>query len=315
MTKLKLLKTFSALTMGNAPHSIVTIGTFDGVHIGHQKIIKRLIEVGKQKQLKSVVMTFFPHPRMVLQKNSGILLLNTLEEKENILQSLGLDQMIVQTFNKEFANLSAEEFVKDILVDTLKAKYIIIGYDHQFGKDRSANIKDLKSFGNRFDFEVEEISAQDVEDVSVSSTKIRSALQNGDISTANAYLGYNYFLTGTVINGKGLGKQIGFPTANVKIEEDYKLIPKDGVYVVKGIIENLEVFGMMNIGKNPTVDGKQHSIEVNFFNFEDNIYGKKVKIEILHRLRDETKFESIELLKDQLKSDRKNSKNFLKYHD
>ncbi|MEZ4801312.1 MAG: bifunctional riboflavin kinase/FAD synthetase [Gelidibacter sp.] len=294
--------------------TILTIGTFDGVHIGHQKIIKRLIKVGKEKKLKTVVLTFFPHPRMVLQKNSDIQLLNTIEEREAILTSLGLDQMVTKTFTKEFANLSAEEFVKTILVDTLQAKYIIIGYDHQFGKDRSANIDDLKVFGDDYDFEVEEISAQDVENVSVSSTKIRTALQQGDIVTANSYLGYHYFLTGTVIKGKGLGKQIGFPTANIHIKEDYKLIPKNGVYVVKGTIQGETVFGMMNIGTNPTVDGKYQSIEAHFFDFEKDIYGEILKVEFLKRLRDEQKFESLEFLQAQLKKDKLDAKKFLNNH-
>lgn len=291
--------------------TIVTIGTFDGVHIGHQKIVKRLIKVGKDKGLKSVVLTFFPHPRMVLQKNSDLKLLNTIEEREIILASLGLDQLVVKKFTKEFANLSARDFVKNILVDTLQAKYVIIGYDHQFGKGRSANIDDLKTFGTEFGFEVEEISAQDVEDVSVSSTKIRTALQKGDIETANAFLGYPYFLTGTVVKGKGIGKKLGFPTANLHIKEDYKLIPKEGVYIVRGTVENKTVHGMMNIGTNPTVEGKHQTIEVHFFNFDHDIYNEKIKVELLDRIRDEHKFESVELLKEQLKKDEINAKNFL----
>ena len=294
--------------------TIVTIGTFDGVHIGHQKIIQRLINVGKEKGLKSVVLTFFPHPRMVLHKNSDLKLLNTIDEREAILTSLGLDQMVIKTFTKEFSNLSAHEFVKKVLVESLHAKYIIIGYDHQFGKGRSANIDDLKIFGTEFGFDVEEISAQDVEDVSVSSTKIRTALQEGDIATANSYLGYPYFLSGMVVKGKGLGKQIGFPTANIKVAEDYKLIPKDGVYVVKASIKNYAVLGMMNIGTNPTVKGSQHSIEVHLFDFDSDIYDETIKIEFLERLRDEHKFESLELLKQQLNKDRVNSKKILNNH-
>lgn len=290
--------------------TVVTIGTFDGVHIGHQKIINRLIVIGKDKNLKSVVLTFFPHPRMVLQKKSDIKLLNTIEERKDILESLGLDEMFVKTFTKEFANLSAEEFVKNLLVDTLHAKYIIIGYDHQFGKDRSANIDDLKFFGKKYGFEVEEISAQDVEDVAVSSTKIRSALNHGDVVTANAYLGYSYFLTGQVIKGKGLGKKLEFPTANIHVNKDYKLIPKDGVYVIKSMIDNVMTYGMMNIGNNPTVDGKYQSIEAHFFDFDTDIYGKTLKIEILQRLRDENKFDSLDSLKAQLEIDKTQAKTF-----
>lgn len=295
--------------------TIVTIGTFDGVHIGHQKIIKRLINVGRERGLKSVVLTFFPHPRMVLQKDSNLKLLNTIEERETILTNLGLDQMVIQTFTKEFANLSAHDFVKTVLVEKLHAKYIIIGYDHQFGKNRSADIHDLKAFGKEFGFEVEEISAQDVEDVAVSSTKIRKALREGDIETANSFLGYPYFLTGTVVKGKGIGKQLGFPTANIHIKEDYKLIPKDGVYVVKGIVKGKTLSAMMNIGNNPTVEGAQHSIEVHLFDFNDDIYGESIQIEFLKRLRDEYKFDSLEALTDQLKKDQINAEKFLDTHD
>ncbi len=308
---LDYLKNFSSK---NTLPSVVTIGTFDGVHVGHQKIIKRLIKVGKEMNLQSVVLTFFPHPRMVLQKNSNIKLLNTIDEREALLLSLGLDQMVIQTFTKQFSQLSAHDFVKKILVDQLNAKHIIIGYDHQFGKDRSANIDDLKIYGKEFGFEVEEISVQDVEDVSVSSTKIRTALNQGDIATANSYLGYHYFISGDVIKGKGLGKQIGFPTANIHIEKDYKLIPKNGVYVIKGILQKQIVFGMMNIGTNPTVDGTQQSIEAHFFNFDADIYHDTVTIEILERLRDERKFDSVDLLKTQLKKDKSNAKQFLETH-
>jgi len=295
----------------NSNATIVTIGTFDGVHIGHQKIIKRLVDIAHKKHLNSVVLTFFPHPRMVLQNNNDIRLLNTIEERETILSDLGLDYLVVKTFTKEFANLSAEEFVKNILVDKLNAKHIIIGYDHRFGKGRSANIDDLKSFGKQYNFEVEEISVQDIEDVSVSSTKIRNALNDGDILTANTYLGYNFYITGKVVKGKGLGRKIGFPTANIEIAEDYKLIPKNGVYVIKTSIENKLVYGMMNIGMNPTVNGTKKTIEAHFFNFNNDIYNQTLKIEFVARLRDEQKFESVELLKKQLKLDEKNAKVFI----
>ncbi|WP_053990794.1 bifunctional riboflavin kinase/FAD synthetase [Mangrovimonas sp. TPBH4] len=291
--------------------SVITIGTFDGVHIGHQKIIKRLIATAKNKGLESVILTFFPHPRMVLQKDASIKLLNTITERQEILEQMGLDHLIVKTFTKDFANLSAHDYVKNILVDELHAKHIIIGYDHRFGKNRSANIEDLKSFGTQFEFEVEEISAEDIENVAVSSTKIRTALDNGDIATANSYLGYPYFLTGTITQGKGLGKQIGFPTANIYIEEDYKLIPKNGVYVVKSHSNQKTVYGMMNIGTNPTVNGTKQSIEVHFFDTDEDLYGKTVRVELLHRLRDEQKFASVALLQQQLKLDQENSLKFI----
>ena len=245
--------------------TVITIGTFDGVHIGHRKILERLIKNANNGSLKSTVLTFFPHPRMILQKDSDIKLINTIEEKTNILEKLGLDYLIIHPFTSDFSRLSATEFVRDLLVNELRTKKIIIGYDHRFGRNRTADINDLTTFGNTFDFEVEEISAQEIDDVSVSSTKIRKALDAGEIQTANVYLGYNFMLTGTVKKGKGLGRKLGFPTANLHITESYKLIPKNGVYVVESTILNNKVFGMMNIGFNPTVSGTEKTIEINFF--------------------------------------------------
>lgn len=282
----------------------ITIGTFDGVHIGHRKILGRLISDAQGKGLKSTVLTFFPHPRMVLQKDSDIKLLNTIEEKTKILSEMGLDCLIIHPFTKEFSRLSAVKFVRDILVNGLQTKKIIIGYDHRFGRNRNADISDLKEFGSSLNFEVEEISAQEINEVSVSSTKIRHALDHGDIKTANSFLGYHFMLTGVVKRGKGLGRKIDFPTANLFIEEDYKLIPKNGVYFVKSEIHENTVFGMMNIGYNPTVSGTEKSIEIHFFNFEEDIYGKRLQIDVLDRLRDEQKFDSIAELKAQLYKDK-----------
>lgn len=284
--------------------TVVTIGTFDGVHIGHQKIIKHLINTGKSKGLKSVILTFFPHPRMVLQKDSNIKLINTIDERRNILDDLGLDYLVVKKFTHEFSRLSAENFVKGILVEELNAKKVIIGYDHRFGRNRNADINDLKTFGETFGFEVEEISAQDINDVAVSSTKIRLALMDGEIHKANAYLGYNFMLTGKVTKGKSLGKELGFPTANIEIEEDYKIIPKQGSYIVNSMIKDTLFYGMMNIGVNPTVNGSKQTIEVHFFDFDDDIYEDTIKIDLLHRIRDEEKFESLEALKLQLAKDK-----------
>jgi riboflavin kinase/FMN adenylyltransferase len=291
--------------------SVITIGTFDGVHLGHQKIIKKLQIIAKEKGLQSVILTFFPHPRMVLQKAVELRLLNTIEERQELLLRFGLDHLVIKKFTKEFAKLTPEQYVKDILVDELNAKHIIIGYDHRFGKNRRANIQDLIAYGKQFDFKVEEISVKDVEDVAVSSTKIRKSLNMGDIKTANVFLGYDYFLTGTVIAGKQIGKQIGFPTANIEIREDYKLIPKNGVYIVKSYIEDSLVYGMMNIGVNPTVDGTKQSIEVHFFDLDQDLYGRKLKIELLDRLRHEQKFESLESLRYQLKTDKENALIFI----
>lgn len=297
--------------------TVVTIGTFDGVHLGHQKILKRLVNTAKETHLKSVVLTFFPHPRMVLQNDANIKLINTISERSSILEQSGVDYLCVQEFTKAFSRRSAEEFVKSLLVDQLHAKKVIIGYDHHFGRNRSANIDDLRTFGEIYGFEVEEISAQDVDEVSVSSTKIRKALNTGDIEKANTYLGYNFCLNGVVISGKKLGKQLQYPTANLKIEEHYKLIPKQGVYIVKALINNKTVYGMMNIGTNPTIsEGSTQHIEIHFFEFNADLYEKQLKIEILHRLRDEKKFESVEDLKYQLQLDEKQSLNYIKHlHD
>jgi riboflavin kinase/FMN adenylyltransferase len=248
---------------------------------------------------------------MVLQKDDSIKLLNTIDERVTLLKSHGIEEVVVKTFTKEFANLSAKSYVEDILVNELNTKQIVIGYDHHFGKNRSANINDLKTFAKVYNFNVEEISAQDIQDVTVSSTKIRTALNNGEVDLANSFLGYNYFITATVIKGKGLGRTINFPTANMHIEEAYKLIPKDGVYVVKSIIEGRPIFGMMNIGTNPTVGGKKRSIEVHFFDYEKDIYGTQLKIEFLKRLRSEQKFTSLEALKKQLTIDKTAALDFI----
>tara|TARA_R110002020_G_scaffold279150_2_gene494774 strand:+ start:237357 stop:238271 length:915 start_codon:yes stop_codon:yes gene_type:complete len=303
------------LKTNQTQNTVLTIGTFDGVHIGHQKIIKRLVEVANNKGLQPSLLTFFPHPRMVLQKDANIKLINTISEKELLLKRFGITNLVVKKFTKDFSRLTAEAFVEDILVDQLKAKHVIIGYDHHFGRNRNANINDLRQFGEQFDFDVEEISMQDINDVAISSTKIRAALNDGDIKTANTYLGYNFMLTGTIIKGKGIGKTINYPTANLKIEETYKLIPKQGVYIVQAIIDNVLEFGMMNIGINPTVSGTDQSIEIHFFNLNKSLYDKKLSVQLLHRLRDEQKFDSLDLLKKQLEIDNYNASEFLKTYD
>lgn len=292
-------------------NTIATIGTFDGVHIGHQKILKSLTTIAKNNGLESVVLTFFPHPRMVLQKDSKIKLLNTIEERTEILKKNGIDHIIIQEFTRDYSRLTAFEFVKDILVDKLKIKTVIVGYDHHFGRNRSANINDLIEFGNEFNFNVIEIPAQDINDVSVSSTKIRKALIKGDVTTANKYLGYNFILSGKVVKGNSLGKTINFPTANIEIEENYKLIPKKGVYIVNSYLDDKLVFGMMNIGKKPTVNGKKKTIEVNFFDFDADLYGEKIQINILKRIRNEEKFDSIKDLQNQLKKDKQVALSYL----
>ncbi|MGB5362905.1 MAG: bifunctional riboflavin kinase/FAD synthetase [Aureibaculum sp.] len=283
--------------------SIVTIGTFDGVHIGHKEIIKNLIENAHRKNDKSVILTFFPHPRMVIQKGSKIKLLTTLEEKVALLEKSGLDYLIVQPFNKEFSRLTALEFVRDILVGQLKIKKLVIGYDHHFGRNREGNFEQLKEYGTVYGFNVEEIPAQDIENVAVSSTKIRRALSEGKIERANAFLGYEFMLSGKIIHGKGLGKKWNYPTINVNVEEPYKLIPKPGVYIVKTIIKDKKVFGIMNIGHRPTVNGKHQTIEVHLLDFNADLYGKTIQIHLAYRLRDEQKFDSVEALFVQIKED------------
>jgi len=291
--------------------AIATIGTFDGVHIGHQRILKDLIQTAKKENKDSILLTFFPHPRMVLQENVTIELLNTIDEKSALLEEMGLDYLIIHPFSKEFSRLTALDFVRDVLVNQLNTSKLIIGYDHHFGKNREGNINQLREYSHLYDFEVEEIPAQDIDNISVSSTKIRSALHSGNLKTANTYLGYNFSLSGVVVNGKKLGGKIGFPTANISIKEDYKLVPKTGVYVIKSTIDGSILFGMMNIGYRPTVNGNHQTIEAHFFNFDRDLYGAFLKIELLYFLRDEQKFNSVDDLILQLKQDKKNSLTYL----
>ena len=283
--------------------SILTIGTFDGVHIGHNKILKRLIQDSKKNNLSSLVMTFFPHPRMILNKSHDIKMIDTISEKINLLEKTGLDNLIIHPFDNNFSKIRAKEFVEEILVKKLKIKEIIIGYDHKFGKDREASVEDLKKFGQDYMFNVKEIPAEEIDSIAISSTKIRNAILNGEIEKCNKFLGRNFILTGKVVYGEGLGKKIDFPTANIEIKETYKIIPKNGVYLVKTKINSNTYFGMMNIGIRPTVGGRNKSLEIHFFNFKDNIYGKNVSIEIIKKIRDEEKFSSIDQLKIQLKKD------------
>jgi riboflavin kinase/FMN adenylyltransferase len=283
--------------------SILTIGTFDGVHIGHNKILTKLVEESKKNNLSSLIMTFFPHPRIVLQKSEEIKMIDTMDEKINLFEKTGVDNLIVQPFDENFSKIRAKEFVEEILVKKLKIKHIIIGYDHRFGKDREASVEDLKKFGLNYMFTVEEIAAQEIHSIAISSTKIRNAILKGEIKKCNEYLGRNFMLTGKVVHGDGLGKKINFPTANIQIKEPYKIIPKNGVYLAKTIFNSNIYFGMMNIGVRPTIGGKNKSLEIYFFNFKDNIYDKTISIEIINKIRDEEKFSSIDELKTQLKKD------------
>ena len=292
--------------------TFVTIGTFDGVHYGHQKIIEKLVIEAKEAGKKSVLLTFFPHPRMVLQKDASLELINTIEERAFLLEKTGLDYLIIHPFSKVFSRTTALDFVRNILVNQLNISKLIIGYDHHFGKNREGNITQLTEYSHIYDFTVEEIPAQDIDDVSVSSTKIRRALASGNLKTANDFLGYFFMINGTVVNGKQLGGKIGYPTANIDVKEDYKLIPKTGVYVVKSVIQNQIVFGMMNIGNRPTVNGNHQTIEVHFFDFNENLYDENITVEMIYFLRDEEKFDSVKALIVQLKKDEESSRNYIK---
>ena len=304
----------SASTYNNDLPSVVTIGTFDGVHVGHKAILNRLVSTAKKEGFESVLLTFFPHPRMVLQTDSNIKLINTLSEKKELLEEIGLDHLVIHPFTHAFSRLTALEYVRDILVNKLHAKKIIIGYDHRFGRNRNANIDDLREYGKTYDFEVLEISAQELDDVAISSTKIRNALKAGDIETANNYLGYPFMVSGNVVKGKALGRTMQYPTANLQLDETYKLIPKNGVYIVRSIIDDKVVFGITSIGTNPTVGGTQKTIETFFLDLDKDLYGKKLKIEFLSHVRDEETFESLEELKDAIQNDETIAREFLKQY-
>jgi riboflavin kinase/FMN adenylyltransferase len=284
--------------------TILTLGTFDGVHIGHKKILQKLTQNTPNEDYESVVLTFFPHPRMVLQEDSNIKLLNTIKEKQDLLEEIGIENLVIHPFDETFSQLTAEEFVKTVLVEKFHVQKIIIGHDHRFGRNRTANIDHLIDFGKQYGFDVSQISVQELNEISVSSTKIRNAILDGNIQLANDYLGYSYFITGTVITGKQLGRTIGFPTANIKIEENYKLIPQNGVYLVQASINSQLINGMMNIGTNPTVGGQEKSIEIHFLDFDADIYNQELKVSILHRIRDEKKFNSLQDLQEQLQKDK-----------
>ncbi len=302
----------SASSYKNNRQSVVTIGTFDGAHLGHKAILNRVVETAKKENLDSVVLTFFPHPRMVLQQISDIKLINTIDERTQLLKKSGLDHLVIHPFTHAFSRLTALEYVRDILVNSLKAKKIIIGYDHRFGRNRNADIDDLKEFGRTYNFEVEEISAKEIDDVAISSTKIRKALNEGDIETANSYLGYNYMISGEVVQGKAIGRTIKYPTANLKLKENYKLIPKNGVYVVQSKIDSENIFGITSIGTNPTVGGKEKTIETHFLDFNKDLYGKEITIEFLKFIRDEATFNSVELLRQEIVKDENFAKQYLK---
>lgn len=310
------MKTFKPTSSFKSDHkTVVTIGTFDGVHLGHRKIISRLNAVAKNKHLDSALLTFFPHPRMVLQQNQDLKLINTIDERIQLLSQTGLNHLIIEPFTEKFSRLNAEDYVKQYLVNYLNVAVVIVGYDHRFGRNRKADINDLKQFAKTYNFEVEEITKQDIDDVAVSSTKIRKAISEGQIDLANNYLARPFILSGKVIKGKQLGNTLGYPTANLHIEENYKIIPKVGSYVVRTQIDHKTIYGMMNIGKNPTVNqSSQKFIETHFFDFDQNLYGQKLQIELLKRIRDEKKFDSVDALKQAMTADENFSRQYINRH-
>ncbi|WP_347156801.1 bifunctional riboflavin kinase/FAD synthetase [Pontibacter chitinilyticus] len=286
-------------------HAVVTSGTFDGLHIGHQKILKRLIERARQTNGQSVVITFWPHPRLVLfPEDNDLQLLSTIEERIAQLQEFGVDYLLIIPFTKEFSRTSSRSFITDILVKAINTKVLIIGYDHRFGKNREGSFENLKARSQQYGFEVEEIPRQDIDEVGVSSTKIRKALESGDIDTATRYLGHPYTLTSTVVEGNKLGRTIGYPTANLALPEAHKLVPANGVYAVWVTLGEERFAGMMNIGFRPTVNGKHRTLEVHLLDFDRDIYGQQLTVEFVQLLREEQKFDGLDALKTQLAKDK-----------
>ena len=300
------MKIYQGLTDFHPPKNpVVTSGTFDGLHLGHQKILNRLQELAKSKGGETVLLTYWPHPRLVLQPNSNSLrLLSTFSEKVNLLSEMGIDHLIILPFTEEFSQMSSEEFIGKILVDKIQTKTLVIGYDHRFGKNREGSFEYLQAHSNLFGFDVEEISRQDVDELGVSSTKIRNALTQGDIKTATKYLGRPYEISGLIVLGQQIGRSIGFPTANIKVEDQYKLLPRDGAYAVHVQVKGIRYKAMLNIGDRPTVEGDKKTIEAHLIDFQGDLYGLELTIYFEAFLREEKKFASLDDLKNQLMLDR-----------
>jgi riboflavin kinase/FMN adenylyltransferase len=315
-------------------NAVVTIGTFDGVHLGHQEIIEKLVEKAKINKGESVVLTFFPHPRMILNPGDySLKMINTMPEKAALLSQLGVDHLIITPFTRDFSNLSPQEYISQVLVNQIGMQSMVIGYDHRFGKDRSGGLKELLNYSQEFNYEVEEIPEQDINDITISSTKIRKALELGDVDTAKQLMGHPFSLTGKVIKGDQIGRTLGYPTANLFIEENYKLIPSDGIYAVKieiqesrnknqelrnpfhpenqkSLITNRKFLGMAYIGHRPTISGMSQNIEVNIFDFSEDIYHQTLKMDFHHFIRHDVKFEGLAQLTKQLGLDKENTLNY-----
>jgi len=289
-------------------NAILTIGTFDGVHLGHQKIIHQLVEDARRVGGETVIMTFNPHPRKIIQPDYPLEMLNDFEEKAALLEKFGIDNLVSIRFNEDFANMPAEDYVQNLIYNKFNPQKVIIGYDHHFGKGRTGNIDLLRTMGNNLGFEAYEISAQQLNELIISSTKIRKALHEGNIQLANNHLGYHYTLNGKVVEGNKIGRTIGFPTANIQLDSADKLIPMNGVYAVKVLVNELEYNGMMNIGLRPTVNGKSRTIEVNILDFDEDIYYQPIKVSLYEYIRGEVKFDGIESLKQQIAKDKETVK-------
>ena len=286
--------------------SIVTIGTFDGVHLGHQQILKQLIDTSRKSKLKSVLLTFFPHPRMVLQPDISMRLIQTIQEREKALQKTGLDYLVIHPFSTEFSRLSADDYVKQILVEQLNVRKVVVGYDHRFGRNRTASLEDMYHYADIHEFEVIEINAEKIESTAVSSTKIRKAIDEGNIELANTYLGHSFTIEGMVIDGDKRGRELSYPTANIDLQNPHKIVPKQGVYLVKSKLKGRVVYGMMNIGTKPTFDTTMPSIEVHFLDWNGGLYGQAVQVELLKWIREERKFKTVKDLQAQIQTDEQN---------
>ncbi len=293
----------------NVSRPILTTGTFDGVHFGHKIIIDRLKEIAKNQNGETVLLTFSPHPRMVLfPDDHNLQLINTMDEKIKLLEKAGIDHLIIYPFTKAFSRTTSMQFVRDIIVNELKTHKLVIGYNHHFGRNREGSFEHLKEYAPLYGFEVEEISAQLIDHVTISSTKIRKALLSGDVSKAADYLGYNYALQGLVTKGQQIGRTLGFPTANLKVLDESKLVPRDGVYAVYVEVTGQSFKGMMNIGNNPSLIFKKHSIEVHIFDFDSDIYNEQIEVRFVKYIREETSFDNLNNLKIQLEQDKANIK-------
>ena len=291
--------------------SIVTIGTFDGVHLGHQQILKQLIDTSQQSKLKSVLLTFFPHPRMVLQPDIPMRLIQTIEEREKALRKTGLDYLVIHPFSEKFSRLSADDYVKQILVEKLNVRKVVVGYDHRFGRNRTASLEDMYNYADIYDFVVIEIDAKKIKSTAVSSTKIRKAIDQGDIALANSYLGDPFKLEGVVVHGDKRGRELSYPTANIELQNKHKIIPKQGVYLIQSDIDNQVVYGMMNIGTKPTFDTTNPSIEVHFFDWNGDLYDQTLQVKLLKWVREEQKFDSVEELQAQIHADERYCRSYI----